>query len=273
MALLKMLQVVIGDRKRKSQNKQTRYGLRYIGQKHGWGDLAAPGHIAKYLGAAVKYEIWQSHKREQTARKHTIAYLLVRHSGWQGSRIVKQDEIGEEEQIGSDSGPCVAFHEETPDRIVAGKEALEHALASGDIFDRLLLTMKRENLLTEEAMGEQVGLDRDEVNRRLSRIREAMETDLELSHNGQSKRAAKKPPPVLSINEALDWPGSDLFDQLLTLLRQGVLTEVEMAARLGWTRDQVQRRLQAMRGNGNLLDALFTGTTEGLHHCVTESRR
>ena len=97
----------------------------------------------------------------------------------------------------------MAFHEETPDRIVAGKEALEHALAGGDIFDRLLLTMKRENLLTEEAMGEQVGLDRDEVSRRLSRIREAMETDLELSHNGQSKRAAKKPPPVLSP-ESLD---------------------------------------------------------------------
>ena len=83
MALLKMLQVVIGDRKRAKRG----YGLRCIGEKHGWDDLAAPGHIAKYLGAAVKYEIWQSHKREQTTRKHTIAYLLVRHSGWQGSRI------------------------------------------------------------------------------------------------------------------------------------------------------------------------------------------
>ena len=65
MALLKMFQVVIGDRKRKSLNKQTGYGLRCIGEKHGWDDLKAPGHIAKYLGAAVKYEIWQSHKREQ----------------------------------------------------------------------------------------------------------------------------------------------------------------------------------------------------------------
>jgi hypothetical protein len=296
MVLLKMLRVVVGDRKRKSKSESKTQGLRYYGEKNGWDDpqVNAPRQIAKYFGKVIWTEIQQSYNKEEAARRHIIAYLLTRQSYRMGARV-KQREIDQEEQVSCESGPCVAYQEETPERFAAVNEALNRALAecakaralaecaqgcvlddgerdrvladcdTFDIRTRLLLAMKRENVLTEEEMGEQVGLGRDEVQRRLQDIRRSMETDLELPHNGQSKRAAKKPLPVLSVTEALlDSPDGDLFDRLLTQVRKGLLAEVQMAARLGWTRDQLQRRLHAMHetngrcpGKRDLLDALI----------------
>jgi len=285
MALLKMLRVIVGDRKRK-KGSNTR-GLRRIGEKHGWHapEVNVPKQIAKYFGKVIWTEIWQSYKKEQAARRHTIAYLLTRQSHRKGARIklgeIEQDEQDEqEEEVSCDSGPCVAFHEETPERIAAVNEALNRAVAecakaralakyargrtlddgerekilagcdTFDIIGRLLLTMKRENSLSEWKMGEQVGLSRDQVQRRLQGILGSMETDLELRHDAdeQSKRVARKPLPVLSAKDAfLGLLDGDLIDQLLTQVRDRLLSLVEMAARLGWTRDQLERRLCAMR--------------------------
>jgi hypothetical protein len=296
-ALLKLLQVVKGDRA-KGKNDEKTPGLRSIGKEHGWDDWDEPKHIAKYLGKAVRNEIWRCYKTQEKVRRRTVLHLLKSHSFEKAGRV-KRGEIEQEEQVSCQSGPCVAFHEETPERVAAENEALNRALAecakaralakhprkrargralserdrnraladcdTFDIFDRLLLTMKRENLLSQKKMGEQLGLKRDQVQRRLRSIRKAMEADLELPHKGQGKRKAKNPLPVHSAKEALvDVPDGDIFDRLLTEVRKGLLAEVEMAARLGWTRDQLQRRLYAMReANGgcskehHLLDALF----------------
>ena len=263
MALLKMLQVVVGDCKRKSRHNHATRGLRRAGEKHGWDcwDVDVPKQIGKYLGGAIKYHLWQEFKQHQRARKHVVTYLLRRHPDRKAGRVAK-GEIDQQEIINSDSGPCVAFHTETPDRIVAEKEALD--AACGDIFDRLLLLMKRDGA-TETQIGEELAMSRDQVQRRLQDIRDAIQGDLELPRNGQSKRAPKKPLPVLSATEALlDSPDGDLFDRLLIQVRKGLLAEVQMAARLGWTRDQLQRRLHAMREANrrcpekhDLLDALI----------------
>ena len=87
MALLKMVQVVQGDRKRKSKQKWRHTGLRRVGEKYGWDDWTAPGHMAKYLGKAVKNEVWRSYAREGLAHKRTLAYLLKRHSYPKAGRI------------------------------------------------------------------------------------------------------------------------------------------------------------------------------------------
>ena len=65
--------------------------------------------------------------------------------------------------------------------------------ACEDVIDRLLLTMKRDGILTETEMGEQVGENRDQVNRRLRRLQLALEKKLELRSLPACKRASRKP--------------------------------------------------------------------------------
>ena len=91
MALLKMLRVIVGDRKRKGRNKskkksqkgqdeRTNEDLRCTGKRLGWDrpEVDVPKQIAKYLATATKREIRQTYEKEKTAREHTLKYLLRR---------------------------------------------------------------------------------------------------------------------------------------------------------------------------------------------------
>ncbi len=234
MALLKMLRVIVGDRKRKSKSSNKKdqgekQDLRCTGRRLGWdrGEVDVPKQIAKYLATAIKREIRQTYEKEKTAREHTLKYLLKRQSFYKGDRINKQDQgkFHQAEIVRCDGGRFVAFHEETPDKIVAERESLDATLdaACGDVSDRLILLMKRDGA-TQTRIGKELDLSRGQVQRRLEKVWEAMQGDVELppdedeqskKANGKSqKRAKRKAPSVLwDAEERRRWNAAVLRDQ------------------------------------------------------------
>ena len=192
MALSKMLRVIVGDRKRKSKKNQQE-DLRSIGEKYGWDrrKVDVPKQIAKYLGEAVRNEIWQDVKREQQARKHILTYLLERQSFYKGGRIIQgsEDRFHKAETVRGNCGRYVAYHEETPDKIVAERESFD--VACGDVFDRLILLMVRDGA-TQTKIGEELELTRGQVQRRLKKIEKALQGDSQPPANGQSEKRAER---------------------------------------------------------------------------------
>jgi hypothetical protein len=151
-------------------------------------------------------------------------------------------------------------HADTPqklleeDRLHAKAMQVVEGLAQED-NERQIIEMK-ELRLSDAEIGRRLGMKTHTVNRTWHRLLERLEEKLGLMPGKvieRAKRKAEEPPPVQSAKEALDSPDGDTFDRLLGLLREGTLTEVEMAARLGWTRDQVEERLHAMREPGGKL--------------------
>ena len=119
-----------------------------------------------------------------------------------------------------------------------------------DEAEKQIIEMK-ELRLSDAEIGRRLGMRTHTVNRRWHRLLNRLEERLGLMPGKIEERAKRKPDePQPSAKETLNLPGDDLFDRLLTSLREGTLTEVEMAARLGWTRDQLQGRLHAMREAG-----------------------
>lgn len=143
-----------------------------------------------------------------------------------------------------------SFHGDTPEKLLEDDRLHAKAMQgveglTDDEAEKQIIEMK-ELRLSDAEIGRRLGMQTHTVNRRWHRLLECLEERLGLMPGKVVERAKRKPdePPSILL------PGDDLFDRLLNSLREGTLTEVEMAARLGWTRDQLQARLHAMREAG-----------------------
>lgn len=233
MALLKMVRVVVGDRKRKGKKSQEEQeesetpDLRSVGRQHGWDnrEVDAPKRIAKYLATAVRNEIWQAVNKEKKAAEHLLIYALKRECFYKGGKIIQgnEDKFHKAETVRGDRGQYVAYHEETPEKTLLERESFDVAcdVACDDIYDRLILLMKRDGA-TQTRIGKELQLSRGQVQRRLKKIREIMQGDVRPTTKGKSKkpdgkskkRAKKKAPSVIwDAVERRQWNTEALRDQ------------------------------------------------------------
>ncbi len=162
--------------------------LRKVGKRYNWDELEVPCHIGKYLGQVVKNAIRDYLNREKWDHERILEYLQTCHPFLKAGRI-KRGEIDDVDQVSCNGSSYVAFHMNTPDQEAAPLDALTGACE--DIFDRLLLTMRREGVLTQAKMGKELGLTRSKVQRRLYDIRKRMEKDLGLLPKKSSKRSQR----------------------------------------------------------------------------------
>jgi hypothetical protein len=166
-----------------------------IGKRYAWDDWEAPGHIGRYAGECAKNAIKDYLRKERQDRRHILGYLQRRHTLPKAGRI-KSGEVDDVDQLFCNGAPCVAFSTDGSDELAIFqpaevKDALDHACR--DIIDRLLLTMKRNGVLTETQMGQLYGLTRDQVNDRLGRLVRDLQDALALERQPARKRCSRKP--------------------------------------------------------------------------------
>ena len=147
------------------------------------------------------------------------------------------------------------FDADTPEKLLEDDRLHAKAMQgveglTDDEAEKQIIEMK-ELRLSDAEIGRRLGMRTHTVNRRWHRLLNRLEERLGLMPGKIEERAKRKPDePQPSAEETHNLPGDDLFDRLLNSLREGTLTEVEMAARLGWTRDQLQSLLHTMREAG-----------------------
>lgn len=184
--------------------------LREAGKKHGWDAWDAPNHMGSYLGASVKRQFFKNLNKRVLKHDATIVYLENKPrpksmpgmpttavgflnlypASRPGTRLTKKETENECQPIRPPSmvkGQFVYstyYDDLTPDTILEMREEEARPTRTyreeidyicRDIFDRLLLTMKREGILNETEMGILYGMERHVVNRRLARLHVAMQ--------------------------------------------------------------------------------------------------
>lgn len=190
--------------------------MKVTGEKYKWDDWESPAHMASYLGTSIWNQLSEDFRKRQKEHKGILEYLELKprpskkipshffsegyhciHTAVPQNKSEKMEDAedaaeSEETQtrkraIDTSVPNWMPYDYMTPDKIMESQERPKWQKATFgemldavcvDIYDRLLLTMKRKGTLSEAEMGELYGLSRDNVNRRIARLHSALQEEL-----------------------------------------------------------------------------------------------